>query len=54
MSNGKYLVPGERELIGASVSAGTPGSVPLDSVAWRLHELDGVWNHGGWVTSHLT
>jgi len=52
MANGKHLLPGERELIGASARA---GGVPLDSVAWRLHEMDGAWSRGGWVRmQHLS
>jgi hypothetical protein len=49
MANGKYLAPGEHGLIGASIAADEPGDVPLDGVAWRLHELSGSWAHGGWV-----
>lgn len=49
MANGNYLAPGEHGLIGASVVADERGGVPLDSAAWRLHELSGSWDHGGWV-----
>eukprot|EP00962_Isochrysis_galbana_P019906 scaffold5808_cov128-Isochrysis_galbana.AAC.5 len=49
MANGKYLAPGEHGLIGASAAADERGGVPLDSVAWRVQEVSGSWDHSGWV-----